>query len=86
MAHVAARHGHLPEGFNLWEIDDGQLRPRVDQFDLGDTSRHWTEAQEAASHGRLSPGFNRWDIADWEERPWTTWPPLRRAESPGLRA
>ncbi|MDR2574345.1 MAG: ankyrin repeat domain-containing protein, partial [Desulfovibrio sp.] len=49
VAHVAARHGHLPPDFDSWGI----AKPSG-----------WTVAHEAAEHGHLPPGFSRWELAD----------------------
>lgn len=47
-AHVAARAGLLPEGFDQWDIADGE---------------GWTVAHEAAKYGHLPKGFDRFDLA-----------------------
>ena len=49
VAHSAARCGHLPPGFDRWELAD------IDG---------WTVAHVAAIGGHLPPGFGRWELAD----------------------
>ena len=48
-AHTAARYGHLPEGFDRWDMADNQ---------------GLTVAHTAARYGHLPEGFDRWDMAD----------------------
>lgn len=80
LAHVAARHGHLPPTFALWYLADNEgrtvaheaalyrhLPPDFDRWELAD-HKGWTVAHVAAMHG-LPLGFARWELAD--RRGWT---------------
>ena len=49
VAHGAANNGHLPPGFDRWELV---------------TSDGWTVAHVAAGYGHLPSGFDRWELAD----------------------
>ena len=49
VAHAAAGCGHLPSGFDRWELAD---------------SDGWTVAHEAARYGHLPFGFDRWELVD----------------------
>jgi len=76
VAHEAAYGGHLPSGFDRWELADkygwtvaheaaryGHLPPGFDRWELV-TSDGWTVAHVAAGYGHLPSGFDRWELAD----------------------
>src|SRR3990167_9349166 len=76
VAHMAARCGYLPPGFDRWELDakngwtvahaaaaTGHLPSGFDRWELAD-ERGWTVAHAAADTGHLPSGFDRWELAD----------------------
>ena len=76
VAHAAAGYGHLPSGFDRWELVDkygwtvaheaarcGHLPSGFDRWELADIDG-WTVAHEAAYGGHLPSGFDRWELAD----------------------
>ena len=81
VAHAAARYGHLPSGFDRWDLADGRgwtvahsaarcghLPSGFGRWELADIDG-WTVAHTAARYGHLPSGFDRWELAD--ERGWT---------------
>ncbi len=77
-AHVAARAGILPEGFDQWEIADrhgwtvaheaamrGNLPHDFKRLDLARPDG-WSVAHVLAVGGNLPEGFDRWDLATTE--------------------
>jgi hypothetical protein len=78
VAHMAASSGHLPSGFDRWEIADHSgwtvahcaaamhaLPEGFGMWDLAD-DEGWTVAHVAAKHGSLPEGFDRWDIVKFD--------------------
>ena len=76
VAHEAAYSGHLPSGFDRWELANrngwtvahvaarcGHLPPGFGRWELADKIG-WTVAHEAADTGHLPSGFDRWELAD----------------------
>jgi len=76
VAHEAAYGGHLPSGFDRWELANrngwtvaheaaygGHLPSGFDRWELADR-RGWTVAHAAALYGSLPPGFDRWELAN----------------------
>ena len=76
VAHEAARCGHLPSGFDRWDLADGRgwtvahsaarcghLPSGFDRWELADSTGR-TVAHEAARYGSLPPGFDRWELAN----------------------